>query len=395
MGEWMGDLLQWFAGGSAKYHDLYHCMRGDKLWIGITVVLDLAVAGGYIVIARHWLKNQKALRNPRASRALGRMKNIFIFCGLCGYIFIPIKMFWPAWRLYDFFLVVLVYFTWRYALDTRGLQVVYNELNLSDDLAADLKKAREDARRRNDFINAVSHDLRTPINGLVLQVEYATMALEEGDMPSARRALCNAQASAKNTAELLHAFLELAKLGWDKGGNHLADIRVGEVVRDVLGRFEIEACKKGLSLAHAGGDALVLRTDRLKFERILSNLLSNSIKFTSSGGVRVELSSHNSDILVEVIDSGIGISAEHLVHLFDEFYQVENAARNPAMGFGIGLAIARRLSIQLGADLRVQSTPGKGSKFSIAFHRAASVGSLTDSHPDQNGVGYEREGASA
>src|SRR5688572_23347281 len=110
------DFLYWFSGGDEQYHTLYHCMRGDIVWIVITIVLDILVASGYIIIAHHWNVNEKLLdKNSRARHALSHLKNIFIFCGICGYIFIPIKMFWPAWRLYDFFLVILVFFTWKYA----------------------------------------------------------------------------------------------------------------------------------------------------------------------------------------------------------------------------------------------------------------------------------------
>ena len=107
-------------------------------------MLDLAVAAGYGLIAIHWWRNEKLLDNPPAKRALGRMRNIFFFCGICGYIFIPVKMFWPAWRLYDLFLVVLVYFTWRYAWGAKELKVVYSELVRTDQLAADLKHSREE-----------------------------------------------------------------------------------------------------------------------------------------------------------------------------------------------------------------------------------------------------------
>jgi hypothetical protein len=111
--------------------DLVHCMGHDRWWIAITVALDLAVAGGYALIALHWWKNQRGLPDSPAKRALGTMWNIFLFCGTCGYLFIPIKMVWPAWRLYDLVMVVLGYYTWRYALGARDLKVVYNELGRS------------------------------------------------------------------------------------------------------------------------------------------------------------------------------------------------------------------------------------------------------------------------
>src|SRR5262245_29018873 len=140
--------FDWFAGGSHHhYMQLYCCMDYDWWWIAITVALDLAVAAGYVVIAQHWWINQRLLPESPAKTALGTMRNIFVFCGLCGYLFIPIKMVWPAWRLYDIFLAVLVFYTWRYALSTRQLKVVYNELERSQRLAEDLEQSRSETQR--------------------------------------------------------------------------------------------------------------------------------------------------------------------------------------------------------------------------------------------------------
>src|SRR5262245_54954257 len=96
-------VLNWFAGKRA-YMNLVHCMGHDTPWIAITVLLDLTVAAGYVAIAMHWWKNERTLPLVPAKRALGNMRNIFLFCGLCGYVFIPVKMIWPAWRLYDVFM---------------------------------------------------------------------------------------------------------------------------------------------------------------------------------------------------------------------------------------------------------------------------------------------------
>src|SRR6476619_2015616 len=125
--ELLHQLSDWFTGGSYHYHTLFYCMQHDTFWVAITVTLDIAVATGYVIIAMHWWKNQKRVPPTPARNALGNIRNIFIFCGICGYAFIPIKMFWPAWRLYDIFMMVLVYFTWRYAVQAKDLKVVYNE----------------------------------------------------------------------------------------------------------------------------------------------------------------------------------------------------------------------------------------------------------------------------
>jgi PAS domain S-box-containing protein len=136
------ELIQWFAGGAHPYHTLYHCMSGDVPWIVITVALDIAVALGYLKIAAHWWRNERDLKeaNP-AKRALGRLKNIFILCGLCGYVFVPVKLVWPAWRLYDLFLGALAIITWRYAWGARDLKVIYQAIGGSDRLAQDLENS--------------------------------------------------------------------------------------------------------------------------------------------------------------------------------------------------------------------------------------------------------------
>lgn len=359
-------VWQWFSGGPNQYHDLWHCMRKDTVWVTITVALDLAVATGYMFIARHWLENQRALRNERARRALGRMKSIFLFCGLCGYIFIPIKMFWPAWRLYDCFLLVLAWITWRYALDTRHLKVVYNELNRSEDLAHDLEASRADARRKTYFLNAVSHDLRTPLNGLVLQVDYARLTLQSGNVEAAHQALAAATASAQAATDLLNSFMELARLDWAQENAKEDLFDVCELVRRVADQIRISAMRKGLAVTLAGTDRpLPVRTDALRLERVLLNLASNAVKFTDAGQVSLHVRREQKDVLIEVADTGIGISDEEQRRLFEDLFQAHNQARDRSKGFGLGLAIARRLVNQLGGELSVQSAPGRGSRFTV------------------------------
>src|SRR3954468_729353 len=139
-----GTFGDWFT-GDGRYSTLYHCMGGDTFWIVATVVLDVAVAAGYLLIARHWWVNERTLpRHLPARRALGNMRNIFVFCGICGYAFIPIKMVWPAWRLYDLFMVMLVYFTWKYAWKAKDLKVIYGELGRSNRLEKELEKTKEE-----------------------------------------------------------------------------------------------------------------------------------------------------------------------------------------------------------------------------------------------------------
>jgi len=383
--QWFMDLMNWFA-GDGRYHNLIHCMDHDMLWITITVTLDIAVAAGYLLIAKHWYTNQKALKNARAKRAMGRMKNIFIFCGICGYIFIPIKMVWPAWRLYDLFMAVLVYFTWRYALDTRGLRVVYNELNLSEELAEDLAKSQDEARRKSYFLNAVNHDLRTPLNGLSLQVDLATATLESGDKASAQQALREARESLAATVQLLNGFLEVAHLDWSEDRVRPTLFPVREAVMRAVSRFHGEAAVKGLTLRVSGDERLEILSDRLKLERVVSNLVSNSVKFTHQGSIAVDVKMESSGVLVEVRDTGIGISRAHQAEMFDELFQGHNIARDRNSGLGLGLSISKRLVEQLGGTLTVASEVGQGSRFRISLPGARIVDSKREATEHDIGI---------
>jgi signal transduction histidine kinase len=361
-------FLDWFTGGASyPYMRLIECMSGDWTWIAITVGLDLAVATGYALIALHWWKNSKLVPGDSPpKRALDRIRNIFIFCGLCGYLFIPVKMVWPAWRLYDMFMLVLAYYTWRYALEARGLKVLYSEFSRSEKLASDLKASQEQSQRKSAFLNAISHDLRTPLNGMTLQAELAAISAAAGDSASLQQALSEIKTSAAATAELLNRFLELGRIDWISEPNQVQEASASRVVGAVAASHEAAARARGLTLRVSGLDGLVLRTDRLKLERILNNLISNAVKFTEQGGVSVDVAAEGADLRIEVADTGVGMAAGERQYLFDEFFQLRNHERDRAKGFGLGLAISRRLARQLGGDVALaESEPGRGSRFRL------------------------------
>jgi signal transduction histidine kinase len=361
----LGDLFHWLAGGRDGYMNLVHCMNGDTFWITLTVLLDVAVALGYVLIAHHWWRNEQSLPKCQAKVALGQMKRIFLFCGTCGYLFIPIKMFWPAWRLYDFFMIALVFFTWRYALNARQLRVVYHELGRSKRLAYELEESKADSRRKSFFLNAVSHDLRTPLNGLMLQADLADLNIEAGDVEALRESLREIKACARTTADLLGSFLELGRLDWSDESTRESRFPMAELLAQVANAARPLAELKGVEIRVEGPAGLHFMTDRVKLERILQNLLSNGVKFTERGRVEVIVTTSGRDATIEVVDTGVGIPPAQQASIFEEFYQLNNSERDSSKGFGLGLAIARRLARQLRGDLVVKSEVGRGSRFSV------------------------------
>jgi signal transduction histidine kinase len=380
----IGDVLNWFAGGRDGYMTLVHCMNHDYLWIVITVGLDLAVALGYVIIALHWRKNERRVQDTPARAALGTMKNIFVFCGICGYLFIPIKMVWPAWRLYDVFLGALAYYTWRYALRARDLGVVYNELRRTTQLEEDLEASREDGRRKSYFLNAVSHDLKTPLNALLLQSELAELSLGSNDAEGLQESLQQIRACARTTSEILNGFLDLGRLDWAQEALQLEMFRLDRTLTDLAERQRARAEQQGLTLDVRPPAGMAVRSDRVKVERILSNLVENALKFTSQGAVILEAGVGSDGVEISVSDTGLGIAPEDHSRIFDDFVQVGNRERDNRKGYGLGLGIARRLALQLDGLLTVESEPGRGSRFTLSLPRSVLV---EPEHPARGGLG--------
>ncbi|MBV8782426.1 MAG: HAMP domain-containing histidine kinase, partial [Phycisphaerae bacterium] len=266
--------------------------------------------------------------------------------------------------LYDGVLMALGYFTWRYALSTGELRVVYSELGRSTELAVNLERTQQESIRKSQFLNALSHDLRTPLNGLGLQAQVAEMAMRSGDQAALTQAIRDIQASTRATATMLDTLLECSRADFETDRDDKAQFKLDDLVRDVAGRFEPAATARGLSLRVKPSNCIVF-LDRVKLDRVLSNLVANALKFTPAGGVRIEVDQDALSVEIHVIDTGIGISTDAKDLVFEEFFQLQNNERDPSKGFGLGLSIARRLVLQMGGDINVESAPGKGSRFSI------------------------------
>jgi CheY-like chemotaxis protein len=139
-------------------------------------------------------------------------------------------------------------------------------------------------------------------------------------------------------------------------------VPINSVFQAVNQMFASRADKKGLQL-RLRASQLWVRTDPELLQRLLVNLVENAIKYTPQGGVLVVARARAEAVWIEVCDTGIGIAPEHLAHIFDEFYQVDNPGRDRTQGLGIGLSIVRRLSVLLSHPVQVISRPGHGSHF--------------------------------
>jgi PAS domain S-box-containing protein len=224
-------------------------------------------------------------------------------------------------------------------------------------------------RQKTFFLNALSHDLRAPLNNIVLNGHVLKMT---PDQPADPEAVGMIIENATAAGELLSKLLDYARAGQEY--NLTEQIDVNAMVQQVGRRFLPVANQKGLYLRVSEAPQSACVSDRSKLERILSNLVDNAIKHTQSGGVELSVHSREGQISVRIADTGAGIPAEHVPFLFDEFFQVNNHERDRNKGFGLGLAICRFLARQVGGDVRLVDTGANGSAFEVCVQREGTGG---------------------
>jgi PAS domain S-box-containing protein len=236
-----------------------------------------------------------------------------------------------------------------------------------DELQRAKDEAEQASRTKTQFLSAVSHDLRTPVNALSLQAELLALLVQSRDDPNGELVslASDIQQAAANLIELVNDLLDLTRFDSGTLAFHLTEFGLEEWLEQTLRPLALAARTKGLKLSWRT-DRLgrVVRADRIKLGRVLINLAGNAVKFTDSGEVEVTSEADSSGWLVlSVRDTGPGIPHEQLDRIFDEFAQLRNPERDRTKGTGLGLAICRRLVEAVGGRLTVESHPGRGSTF--------------------------------
>lgn len=228
------------------------------------------------------------------------------------------------------------------------------------------------------FFAAANHDLRQPLNavGLLSQSLYGSHDASRIDEVAGHLLHC-----VDNMNHVIDDLLDITRSDIDPRAPALEAIGLRGVFTELDRIHAGTARAKGLAVDFADG-GLAVRAARLPITRILSNLLSNAIRFTSTGRVIVQARRVGDDVCIAVIDTGIGIAAEHLPKVFDEFYQVAHPGRDDR-GLGLGLAIVKRLGEAIGAHVAVESMPGQGSTFSVRLQAASIDGIAVPAPPPQ------------
>ncbi|HEU0014717.1 MAG TPA: PAS domain-containing sensor histidine kinase [Longimicrobium sp.] len=221
-------------------------------------------------------------------------------------------------------------------------------------------------RAKSDFLGIVSHELRTPLNAIM---GYADLLFdgEAGQVSELqRRHLDRIRANSGQLHRIVEDVLGYSRL--DSGAESVAleCIDLHPVLAEAAREAEGAAQRKGLTLEVVCDEpGCHAETDPRRVRELLRALLSNAVKFTEQGGVRVVARREAAWVAVAVADTGVGIAPEHLERIWEPFWQAEDPLIRRAGGTGLGLSIARRLASLLGGDIHVASTPGQGSTFTV------------------------------
>lgn len=239
-------------------------------------------------------------------------------------------------------------------------------LRINEELMAAKEKAEESDRLKTAFIQNISHEIRTPMNGIVGFLDL----LQQPDVSTERRKeyieiinSCTAQ-----LATLVNDLIDISKIETGAIDLYLSEFEVDQLLNEVHATYSKSAISKNLVLETVNdiGNVLI-KSDRDKVKQIVNNLVSNAIKFTEKGKIRIKISGNSGNLLITVSDSGIGVSEHALTIIFDRFRQAETGLNRSFGGSGLGLAITKGYVDFLGGEIWVDSAPDIGSVFTASI----------------------------
>lgn len=228
--------------------------------------------------------------------------------------------------------------------------------------------AEEATRRKDRLIADVSHELRSPLTSIIVLSDMLALTR---DPQESRRYADQIRETALRMNRIIEDILSAALVGAGQGTVTSCRFDLAEQIAPLLDQFAMEASRKGLRFERTvPGSPLPVKGDPLKVLQIVTNLLSNAVKYTDTGSVKVsvavrDIDTHSREAIIEVTDSGIGMTAEEQEHLFSRFSRTSATASR--RGIGLGLSIAHELACLMGGGITVKSAPREGSTFIFTF----------------------------
>ena len=257
--------------------------------------------------------------------------------------------------------------------------ITSNEIKITGVVVAfrDITREKADQNAQTEFISTASHEMRTPvaiIEGYIgMLLNPATATVDERGKVYAEKA----HEAAKRLGNLFQDLLDVTKIDDHRIRTDLSLVDVGAAAQQIVEALKMRAQEKGLELsfenASSSSDAktispvYIIYVDINQLTEILENMIDNAIKYTNSGSIKVKVQDRQGRVRLSVADTGIGIPAEDVPHLFQKFYRVDNSDTREIGGTGLGLYLIKKLTENLGGQVGVESDYGQGSTFWVEF----------------------------
>ena len=255
----------------------------------------------------------------------------------------------------------------------EGVVITFADITERKIIEKALEAAKLEAERANiaksRFLAAASHDLRQPLQSLTLLQELLVQSVE-GTKP--QKLLGRLSQTLGAMSGMLNTLLDINQIEAGVVEAEFGSFPIADIFDQSRDEFTYLAQTRGLSL-HILPSAAVVHSDPRLLQQMIRNLLGNAIKYTKKGKILLGCRRRDNAVRIEVWDTGIGIAANELHAIFDEFHQVDNPARERSRGLGLGLSIVQRLGRLLKHQIDVRSVPGKGSVFSITIASAGNA----------------------
>jgi len=243
---------------------------------------------------------------------------------------------------------------------------ITEEKRAQEIIKKEIERMKEIDEAKTNFLNIVSHEMKTPLTAINAHLGV----MDDLKTNLSEQELLSLEAIKRNNyllKSLIDNILELSRIEAGKFELNFSKINLEKIIKEVKSNLEILSEKKGLQLILDVGKLPEILADEMRVREILNNLISNSIKFTDKGWIKVKAEKKDNHVVISIIDTGIGISKDKINNLFQKFYQIDPSIGRRFGGTGLGLVITKQLIELQGGKITVASTYGKGSTFSVTL----------------------------